>query len=113
MGDVAGQVALVCGASRGVGRSVAIALAESGAKVYAVSLCGPRARTEAVLAAGVFDLSNSESPEFTGRTVAALAADANALRWTGRVLVAATLAKEYGVSDVDGRQPQALTLNEV
>jgi NAD(P)-dependent dehydrogenase (short-subunit alcohol dehydrogenase family) len=81
--------------------------------VTVVSLYAGLVRAEAVLAAGVFDLSNSESPEFTGRTVAALAADANALRWTGRVLVAATLAKEYGVSDVDGRQPEALTLNEV
>ena len=41
--------------------------------VTVVSLYPGLVRTEAVLAAGVFDLSNSESPEFTGRAVAALA----------------------------------------
>jgi dehydrogenase/reductase SDR family member 1 len=43
--------------------------------VTVVSLYPGLVRTEAVLAAGVFDLSNSESPEFSGRAVAALAAD--------------------------------------
>ena len=43
--------------------------------VTVVSLYPGLVRTEAVLAAGVFDLSNSESPEFVGRAVAALAAD--------------------------------------
>jgi len=40
--------------------------------VAVVSMYPGLVRTEAVLAAGVFDLSNSESPEFTGRAVAAL-----------------------------------------
>src|SRR6516164_2626173 len=39
--------------------------------VTVVSLYPGLVRTEAVLAAGVFDLSNSESPEFIGRAVAA------------------------------------------
>ena len=43
--------------------------------VAVVSLYPGLVRTEAVLAASVFDLSNSESPEFLGRAVAALAAD--------------------------------------
>jgi hypothetical protein len=43
-----------------------------------------------VLAAGVFDLSNSESPQFIGRAVAALAGDPEVLRWSGQVVVAAT-----------------------
>ena len=42
--------------------------------VTVASLYPGLVRTEAVLAAGVFDLSNSESPEFVGRAVAALAA---------------------------------------
>jgi hypothetical protein len=42
-----------------------------------VSLYPGLVRTEAVLAAGVFDLSNWDSPEFIGRTAAALAADPN------------------------------------
>jgi dehydrogenase/reductase SDR family protein 1 len=70
-------------------------------------------RTEAVLGAGVFDLSNSESPEFIGRTVAAVSADPEALRWTGQVVIAAALAREYGITDVDGKQPSARSLSDV
>lgn len=81
--------------------------------VTVVSLYPGLVRTEAVLAAGVFDLSNSESPEFIGRTVAALAADRNLTLKSGRVLVAAALAAEYGFTDVDGRQPRPLTLADV
>jgi NAD(P)-dependent dehydrogenase (short-subunit alcohol dehydrogenase family) len=81
--------------------------------VTVVSLYPGLVRTESVLAAGVFDLSNSESPEFIGRTVAALASDANVIRRTGEVLVAAALAEEYGFDDIDGRRPRALTLSDV
>jgi NAD(P)-dependent dehydrogenase (short-subunit alcohol dehydrogenase family) len=81
--------------------------------VTVVSLYPGLVRTESVLAAGVFDLSNSESPEFIGRAVAALASDPNVLRWTGRVVVAAALADEYGFTDVDGRRPRPLTLADV
>jgi NAD(P)-dependent dehydrogenase (short-subunit alcohol dehydrogenase family) len=81
--------------------------------VAVVSLYPGLVRTEAVLAAGVFDLTNSESPEFQGRAVAALAADPWVLDKSGRVLVAAALAREYGFTDVDGTQPRALTLAEV
>lgn len=48
-----------------------------------------------------FDLS--ESPEYIGRAVAALAADAAVLRKNGQLLWAADLATEYGFTDVDGR----------
>jgi NAD(P)-dependent dehydrogenase (short-subunit alcohol dehydrogenase family) len=81
--------------------------------VVVVSMYPGLVRTEAVLAAGVFDLANSESPEFLGRAVAALAADPDALRWSGQVVVAAALAREYGFTDVDGAQPRALTLADV
>ena len=64
-------------------------------------------RTEGVLkAAEFFDLSNSESPQFTGRAVAALAADPAVMEKTGQVLVGAELAREYGFTDVDGKQPR-------
>ena len=81
--------------------------------VTVVSLYPGLVRTEAVLAAGVFDLSNSESPEFTGRAVAALAADPEVQRWSGQVLVAAQLGVDYGFTDVDGRSPRPLTLADV
>lgn len=81
--------------------------------VTVVSLYPGLVRTEAVLAAGVFDLTNSESPEFIGRAVAALAGDPRVSRWSGRVAVAAALAAEYGFADVDGRQPLPLTLADV
>jgi NAD(P)-dependent dehydrogenase (short-subunit alcohol dehydrogenase family) len=81
--------------------------------VTVVSLYPGLVRTEAVLGAGIFDLSNSESPEFLGRGIAALAADPNASRYSGSVVVAAALAREYGFTDVDGRQPRPLTLEDV
>src|SRR5437588_3980031 len=82
--------------------------------VAVVSLYPGLVRTEKVMAAAAFlDLSNSESPQFIGRTVAALAADANVLEKSGRVLVAAALAREYGFTDIDGQQPRPLTLGDV
>lgn len=69
-------------------------------------------RTEAVLAAGVFDLRNAESPEFLGRVVAALAADPRTIERSGQVLVAAAVAREYGLEDGPGRAPRPLTLDE-
>ena len=77
--------------------------------VAAVSLYPGLVRTESVLrAAEHFDLSNSESPQFIGRAVAALAADPDIMRKSGQVLVAAELAVEYGFVDIDGRQPTSL-----
>lgn len=81
--------------------------------VSAVSLYPGLVRTEAVLAAGVFDLANSESPEFIGRVIAALWRDPKLADRSGQVLVAAAVASELGVVDVDGKQPVALTLAQV
>lgn len=81
--------------------------------VAVVSLYPGLVRTEAVLKAGAFfDLSNSESPQFVGRAVAALAADARIMDKTGQVLVAAAVAQDYGFSDIDGKQPRPLTVAE-
>lgn len=49
--------------------------------------------------------SESETPCFVGRAVAALAADPNVHRKSGQVLASWTLAKEYGFTDIDGRRP--------
>lgn len=81
--------------------------------VTVVSLYPGLVRTEAVVAAGVFDLTNSESPEFIGRAVAALALDEQVLAKSGSVLVAAALGLQYGFADIDGKQPRPLTLAEV
>jgi len=82
--------------------------------VAVVSLYPGLVRTEKVMeAAQWLDLTNSESPEFIGRAVAALAADPDVLRHTGNVLVAASLALEYGFTDVDGATPRPLTLADV
>ncbi len=81
--------------------------------VAIVSLYPGLVRTESVIAAGIFDLSNSESPQFLGRAVAALAADANVLARSGQTLVAAELAREYDFRDINGSQPAPLMLDEL
>jgi NAD(P)-dependent dehydrogenase (short-subunit alcohol dehydrogenase family) len=53
------------------------------------------------------DQPNRETPRFVGRVVAALAADPDALRLTGRWLVAAEVAAQYGVVDEHGRLPHS------
>jgi NAD(P)-dependent dehydrogenase (short-subunit alcohol dehydrogenase family) len=57
--------------------------------------------TEALKKQFRFDLS--ETPEYIGRAVAALAADGDVFRKTGRLLWVPDLAEEYGFTDVDGR----------
>lgn len=82
--------------------------------VAVVSLYPGMVRTEKVMEAAQFlDLSNSESPDFIGRAVAALATDPDVLRHTGSVLVAAAVAAEYGFSDIDGKSPRPLTIADV
>ncbi|HVN37036.1 MAG TPA: SDR family NAD(P)-dependent oxidoreductase [Myxococcota bacterium] len=48
---------------------------------------------------------HGETPRFTGRAVAALAADPDVLRHTGRAIASRDLALEYGFRDVDGSLP--------
>jgi dehydrogenase/reductase SDR family member 1 len=82
--------------------------------VVVVCLYPGMVRTEKVMeAAAWLDLSNSESPEFIGRAVAALSADPDLRRHTGKVLVAASVAQEYGFTDIDGATPRPLTLADV
>jgi NAD(P)-dependent dehydrogenase (short-subunit alcohol dehydrogenase family) len=82
--------------------------------VVVVSLYPGLVRTEKVMEASAFlDLSNSESPDFIGRAVAALASDPDAMRHTGKVLVAAAVAQLYGFTDLDGKSPRPLTLADV
>ena len=48
--------------------------------------------------------ATTESPEFYGRAVAALAADPDVLERSGRVFTTPELARDYGFTDVDGSQ---------
>lgn len=84
--------------------------------ITVISLYPGLVRTEAVLAAadtGHLDLSNSESPQFAGHVIAALASDEKILERTGQALVAAAAASDYGISDIDGKRPVPLTLDTV
>lgn len=49
----------------------------------------------------------TESPEFTGRVIDALARDPALMDKSGQVWIGAELARQYGVRDTDGRQPQS------
>jgi dehydrogenase/reductase SDR family member 1 len=72
--------------------------------VAAVSLWPGLVRTEGIMLHEKYiDLSNSESPQFTGRAVAALAGDGQVLEKSGRGLWVSDLAAEYGFSDIDGK----------
>jgi NAD(P)-dependent dehydrogenase (short-subunit alcohol dehydrogenase family) len=47
----------------------------------------------------------SETPRYVGRAVAAIAADSARDRWNQASVTSAQLAREYGFTDIDGRQP--------
>jgi len=49
-------------------------------------------------------LTTTESTEYVGRAIAALAADPQVMAKTGQVLKVGDLAMEYGFTDIDGRQ---------
>ena len=77
--------------------------------VCAVSLYPGVVRTERVLAGELpFSTEVSESPEFSGRAIAALYMDETRMDKSGRVYVVAELAEEYGFDDVDGTRPASL-----
>lgn len=47
--------------------------------------------------------ADMESTEMTGRGIAALAADPDVMRWTGKVALTPELGEEYGFTDIDGK----------
>jgi NAD(P)-dependent dehydrogenase (short-subunit alcohol dehydrogenase family) len=78
--------------------------------VAAIAVAPGFMRTERILAAHAahpFDLSITESPEYLGRAVRALAEDENVMKKSGQLFTVGDLAREYGFTDVDGRQPAA------
>lgn len=95
---------------------MAFALANElkGHGVAAVAVSPGWMRTELVLAAYQTDeehwqeveaLKETETPMYVGRAVVALASDPRVMEKTGRALKVGDLAREYGFTDVDGRQP--------
>lgn len=83
--------------------------------IAAVALAPGFIRTERVAAAfeaaGNRDYLNfTESPEYVGRAVAALASDQNVLEKSGKVLAVGDLAEEYGFTDIDGRRIPAFRM---
>jgi NAD(P)-dependent dehydrogenase (short-subunit alcohol dehydrogenase family) len=81
--------------------------------VAAIALAPGFMRTERILAAHAahpFDLNWTESPEYLGRAVRALAEDPDVMRRTGEVLTVGDLAREYDFTDIDGKQPAAFRM---
>lgn len=80
--------------------------------VTVVSMYPGLVRTELVMQSAEFlDLSNSESPAFTGRAIAHLYVDPQRQNRSGSVIVAAAYAREAGFADIDGRRPAPLTID--
>lgn len=75
--------------------------------IAAVAVAPGFMRTERVMAAHAaqpFDLSATETPEYTGRAVAALLADPMVMEKSGGAHLVGELAREYGFTDTDGKQ---------
>lgn len=77
--------------------------------VTALGLSPGHVLTERVRDAGLSDRT-TETPLYAGRAVAALAADADVTRHSGQILHVADLARGYGFTDADGRQPARFTI---
>lgn len=56
------------------------------------------------------DVAKTESTEYIGRAILALATDPNVMQRTGRVFKSGELAREYGFTDIDGRQPDPFVM---
>lgn len=84
----------------------------AGTGVTALSLWPGLVKNEAMLAWGIeefqgFSLANAETPEFIGRVVVALLNDDGVGARSGRTLITAETALDYGVTDIDGNQPDS------
>lgn len=85
-------------------------LKDYGVSVF--SLYPGHVRTEGMIEYAKYDsnvnLDEMESPQFVGRCVAALAKDKNVIEGTGKILITAEIAKHYGFTDLNGKQPKSL-----
>lgn len=92
----------------------------AGKGIASVALSPGHIRTERVQAAHDQDpesferdygpFAGTESVHYIGRAVAALAADEAVKGKSGKTLMVADLAQQYGFTDIDGRQPEAFKL---
>jgi NAD(P)-dependent dehydrogenase (short-subunit alcohol dehydrogenase family) len=79
--------------------------------IAVISLYPGLVRTERVMRASEFlDLSNSESPQYLGRVIAAIYTDPALKEKTGHPFIAAQLGFEYGISDIDGKTPKPVSI---
>jgi NAD(P)-dependent dehydrogenase (short-subunit alcohol dehydrogenase family) len=82
--------------------------------IASVALAPGFMRSERVLAEHAkhpFDLSHTESTEYVGRAVVALASDPALMRKSGSALVTGDLASEYGFTDIDGARRPAFRVS--
>lgn len=82
--------------------------------ITAVAVAPGWMRTERVLEANLSaeDLLQTESPEYIGRAIRALALDPERLQLSGQTLNVGDLAQRYGFTDVDGRQVPTFRISE-
>jgi NAD(P)-dependent dehydrogenase (short-subunit alcohol dehydrogenase family) len=85
--------------------------------IAVVALAPGFMRTERV--AGAFEaagnrdyLNFTESPEYVGRAVVAVAADPNVMEKSGKVFAVGDVAEQYGFTDIDGRRVPAFRMPE-
>jgi NAD(P)-dependent dehydrogenase (short-subunit alcohol dehydrogenase family) len=50
-------------------------------------------------------LQQAETPQFNGRVIYALASDPQVMRLSGKTLITAEVARDYGITEEGGRQP--------
>jgi NAD(P)-dependent dehydrogenase (short-subunit alcohol dehydrogenase family) len=74
----------------------------------APSSCWPATRPTRRIGRSGPALARTESPRYLGRAVAALAGDPQVMAKSGEVLRVADLARDYGFTDIDGRQVEGL-----
>ena len=59
------------------------------------------------------NVNEMEAPQFVGMCVAALALDDKSIGQSGKVLLIAEVAQQYGFTGIDGKQPVSLPLNKL
>lgn len=94
-GRVAGTVALVTGAARGIGRAQAVRLAQEGADIVAVDLCGPVSTHDGPHATSADLAETVRQVERLGRRIVAEAVDVRDVEALGAVV-------DHGVDALGG-----------